>query len=214
MRRNLISVSFVGVFYEEKREIPLLENRFCKDIFGDPYNTNSGVSPDGFCIDYMGKPAPKIIVGPQRIAFIVTSVDELFEYMSKVEQQINVQTGGKFSFKLKAFGLNYEYEWLDLDEMTQVWLGRKFLANNVCANMSEHFRVLCNTINFSISPTNDTCYNIDIQPRVNVPNGLFAAVNHHHQGILDTLPDDETLSRLYEESRSLLENDILSTIIE
>lgn len=208
MDSNRISVSFVGVFENFLTMMPMLDGDFCKNFFQQPENTISGFGPEGFFIRTNSRPALAVVINPQKISFIATDNESLYSYIATIKQKF-LEIG--FENRYSALGLNYEYEWTNLDKDSPNWLWNHFINSDLHIGDKPHtchklaLRTVINDTNFIYT---------EIEPRAGIANGIFAMINHHMQQKMDSLPDRKTLASLYEQSTSVLETMFFPNIIE
>ncbi|MDK2977993.1 MAG: hypothetical protein PWP52_707 [Bacteroidales bacterium] len=217
MDYKIVSYSFVGVWQKPILQIPLLDKKFCMDLFNDPYNTNTGMSNGGFVINYQGKtnPSPTVLIGPERIMFLSQELEQVLDLLEKIKAELLKVTNNNFPMKLKAYGINTEHEWVGLDMQSSSWLSKKFVIGGL--NIKEkhkNYQVLTTDINFQIILDQNQKLVILLQPRANVPNGIFASINHHKDEILETLPEKDTLNELFKEEIALIKKDISNLILK
>ena len=208
MKRNCISVSFVGVFGGGLPMIPQLDKEFCKTVFGLPNETISGLTPDGFVVKVNNRPFPSVVINTQRISFMADSNESLYRYMEAINAKF-LEMG--FHANLVAFGLNYDYEWLELDGYSEDWLWKRFVSPNVQVDGK---RGACSRIALRFGINDNELVNIAIEPRVGTNNGIFASINHHHNWSIGFLPSKEKLEELYGRSVEVLKNKYFSNLIE
>lgn len=207
MERKCISISFVGV-YSQLTNIPTLDNDFCKNLFNVPSDTFYGISPDGFAITVNNKPFPLIIIGSQRILFKAASRELLFQYIYTIKKKL-FEIGVNLSFN--AYGVNYEYEWTELDDYSDIWLWNHFVNPNLSTNNG--YRV-CNGISLRLSTNEFAIMNVQVEQRAGIRNGIFASFNHHHNLQLQEIPNEDELSEIFDTSQTYLDNEVILKIIE
>lgn len=50
MEKSRISIAYVGVLSPSKENLTFeLDNKFCRDLFGQPYDTVNGMTPEVVC---------------------------------------------------------------------------------------------------------------------------------------------------------------------
>lgn len=204
MKRNRISVSFVGVFEKALPLIPPLDNKFCRDLFGMPYETVNGLTAEGYVIRVNEEFCPLVVINSQRIIFKAEEEIKLDEYVSKFKEKF-VNT------KLTAYGLNYEYEWIDLPAKADVWMWNHFYRKEIATPTNFH---VSSKLQFSIGLSDNEVANVEIEPRANIQNGIFVSINHHHQISMSGLPGKEKLQGLISHSEEILGNVLFKNIIE
>lgn len=207
MERKCISISFVGV-YTQPTNIPTLDNDFCKNLFNVPSDTFYGVSPEGFVITVNNKPFPLIIIGPQRILFKAASREMLFQYIYAIKRKLS-ELGVNLSFN--AYGVNYEYEWTELEDNSDIWLWNHFVNPNL--SIDNGYRV-CNGISLRLSTNENKVMNVQVEQRAGIRNGIFASFNHHHNLLLQEFPNEDELTEIYNTSQVYLEDEVILKIIE
>ncbi len=203
MERRRISISFVGVFEKPQNTINL-DNKFCRDLFGLPYETINGLGPEGYIIRLNNKPFPLVLLNSNKIIFKAAEEDKLDEYISKfVDKIINAN--------FTAYGINYEYEWTGLKGFSQEWIWNHFFRKDLKTPSPYH---ISSSIKFSLGLNENELANIEIQPRFDNPNAIFASINHHHQVTLSGFPSKQELHDLIANSENQLKQKIFNTLIE
>jgi hypothetical protein len=198
MKRNRLTVAFVGVFPSILKEIPKFDNEFCNNIFENPSETTSGIFLEGFAIRVNDRPFPSIIINSQKISFIAENVDLLKRYISKIKRKLEEMN---INLTFNAFGLNYDYEWLGLPKNSNIWLWDKYINQNII--IDSQYKV-CNKLNIRLGINTNESVTFDIEPRKVTSNGVFISINHHFNQYLTTLPDDSYLKSLYDGSIELM----------
>lgn len=205
---HLICMSFVGVLKQPLSVIPNLDSKFSRDLFGIPYETFNGLTPEGYTIALNNKPFPMVVINPTKIIVKADNKESLIKYVEAIKGElakINVP------ISLSAFGINSEYQWLGLDENADTWLWNHFINPEINTGNEYH---VCNKLNLRIGINDHQLVNIELEPRMGNRNGLFANINHHHNVVLDELPNSESLNKFIEESNSTINSDIIAKIIE
>lgn len=208
MEKKRLSVSFVGVFESQLPTIPQLDEGFCRNLFQSPYSTISGFSSEGFFIRVNNNPLPAVVVNPQKIVIIAENRKLLYEYINALNDYFLCIN---FKVKINAFGLNYEYEWTELEEDSGFWLWKHFIVPDV--HIGNGYQA-CNKLMLRLGINNNEFVNLEIEPRIGVSNGIYMSVNHHHNDTIEFLPEQRKLDSLYESSLRLLEDDYFSNLIE
>ncbi len=203
-----ICLSFVGVFRQPLAVIPNMEGRFCRELFGSPYETFNGITPDGYVIAINNKPFPMVVIGPTKIIIKAKDKESLLKYVEEVKVELKKKG---VLLGLSAFGINSEYQWLGLDENADTWLWNHFIDKSI--NRGEEYGV-CDKLNLRIGIKEDQFANIELAPRVGIRNGLFANINHHHNIVLDDMPDVKLLSLYVDESEKTICTNVIKRIIE
>lgn len=200
MKLMPISVAFVGVYDSVIPMIPGLDNKFCRHLYDNPDETINGMSPEGYTISINKKPFPLVIFNPQKIIFKSGNIDTLTSYIRKVKDEFK-----KFGFnpKYSAFGINYEYEFLDLDDTADSWISKIFLKPDIFDGMEKK----CNVLSLRFDINDSEIVNMSFEPRAGKRNGVFMSINHHHASILEELPEEGVLKSLYGSSQKRIEED-------
>ena len=208
MEKKSFSISFVGVWEKSLNVLPNLENRFAKDLFGQPYDTFCGFTPDGFVVAVENKPFPMIVLGPTRIIVKAKDKESLLNYMDAIKHEIDNRVPG---IRFSSFGINSEYNWIDIGESPEVWLWNHFINPSLpCSSQVQ----MCSKLNLRIGINETQVANIEIEPRRGIRNGIFANINHHHNQLLEGIPTREEANILIERSIETIENNIVLTLIE
>lgn len=215
MKHKILTYSFVGLWHESNLHVPLLSNKFCKFLYNDPINTISGMSSEGFVITQEGAHlGPKVVLNPLKILVQSTDLNQVLDVLDKVVKELQKDTGGKFSMKLKAIGINTEHEWLEMDQKTTNWLTNKFLIKGLrIKEKQKDYQIQTTDINFQIIVDEDQKFVIILQPRSNVPNGLFVNVNNHIDKSFESIPDSKDIKKFFNESVRYLEKYIFNLFI-
>lgn len=208
MEKNLISLSFVGVLKQPLTVIPNLEGRFCRELFGMPYETFNGITPEGFTIAINNKPFPIVIISPTKIIVKANKKELLIKYVEAIKGEL-IKLKVPVSFT--AFGINSEYQWLELDDNADSWLWNHFINKEIKTGYEYH---VCNKINLRIGINDLQLVNLELEPRMGIRNGLFANINHHHNIVLEEMPTSELLNKFIEESGATINSDIITKLIE
>lgn len=200
MKHNIISFSFVFL-WKQPVQIPILENRFCKDLFDDPYNTEVGFVPDGFIINLGNSqiPNPHVLIGPMKADFLSNNLEQVKKAVDKIVTELNRLKVAPF--EVAAVGVNTEHEFLNITETAQQYLVKKFFSG---FKNTRDFPVSMTDLRFQVKINENNSYNLLIQPRVNQPNGLYININAHRQ--LDDLriPTGKNLDALYKQTEEEL----------
>ena len=189
MRKDCISVAFVGVFAENLSFIPALDPNFCKNLFDEPSRTICGMTPEGYVITIDKRQMPLVVISQNKICIRAKdeeTVVKLCQIMSTKISEIGLKT------IYSAIGLNYEYQWLELNESAENWICKRFVKGDVFE-----------TIKFA---------NLDIEPRVGTNDGVFVGINHHHNIRMERIPVYEELVKMYASSKKKIERILLELI--
>ncbi|EOQ94823.1 hypothetical protein LEP1GSC195_0932 [Leptospira wolbachii serovar Codice str. CDC] len=182
-------------------QIPILDRRFCLDLFGDPYNTSAGTSEQGFIITkHSGRlPYPSVIINPQRIQIIGHESFEVADLYEKVTNEIVRVTNGSLPLFYSNIGLNTEHEWNDIGENGETWLTDRFIQNGL-RQIDRPYITKTLDLRFEVIIGDDQRFNIQLQPRKGVSNSLYAAINDHRIWTSITTPDKKVVEDLLDDS--------------
>jgi hypothetical protein len=180
--------------------MPMLENKFCKDLFGDPYTTEVGFTPDGLIINLANAqiPNPHVILGPLKADFVCNTLDLLCSIAEKVFTELvklNIS-----QLEIGAVGVNTEHEFLELSEPSQSYLTNRFLLKGF--QNDQDFPLIMSDLRFQVKINENDSYNLLIQPRANQPNGLYMNINAHKQVKITGMPPKKTLVELYNKTKN------------
>lgn len=207
MTRDCKSVSFVAVFSRILPMIPALDNQFCRDLFGKPYKTINGMTPEGYVIAIENKPLPSITISPQKIVFKAKTAEELSKYVESLKDKfLSINLPIDYS----AFGVNFEYQWMDLPEDPSLWMRNCFIKDNISIEGTTCF---CNHVALRFILNETEALNIEIMPRNGIRNGILASINHHHAIGGKAFPKQSDLEQMFAASTELLEQIIFNHII-
>jgi hypothetical protein len=211
MRHNIISYSFVFVWKKPILKIPIPDNKFCKDLFDDPYNTQVGFTPEGFIISLTSPkiPNPHILISPVKIDFLSDNFEQLKEIIPKISGSL--KKIGVGSLEISAVGVNTEHEFLDIGVQTSKLLAEKFLLPGL-ATQSKNRNLIFNLtdLRFQIKETENDNYNILVQPRANQLTSLYLNINAHKQLSFSEIPLD--INSLYEQTNHKL-NEVIFPLL-
>ena len=206
--RDYFSISFVGVWEKPLDVLPNFDNRFAKDLFGAPYDTFNGFTPDGYVVAIENKPFPMVVLSSTRLVIKAKDRNSLQQYMETLQPKIvEFVHGNSFS----SFGINSEYQWTDINESSEVWLWKHFINPSLS---DEYSFQMCNKLNLRIGINESQVANVEIEPRRGIRNGIFANINHHHNQILNSIPIGEEAKLLIESSIKTIEERIIKRLIE
>ena len=208
MNKTNFSISFVGVWEKPLTVLPNFENKFAKDLFGQPYDTFCGFTPEGFVVAIENKPFPMVVLGPTRLVVKAKDKESLLNYIEAIKPQIDSRVPGS---RFSSFGINSEYQWTDMGEIPEVWLWNHFINPDLpCLSQVQ----MCSKLNLRIGINETQVANVEVEPRRGIRNGIFANINHHHNEILNGLPTREKAEILIEKSVEAIESNIVLKLIE
>lgn len=210
MKHSVLSYGFVGVWSSPMEDVPILPRKFYLDLFGDPYSTEGGLSTEGFVVTKVGTRGvtPTLALGPVRIQVLSPQAEEVSNVIEKVfpilsewtKKQKKRDDVESVEVTLKAIGLNTEHEWIDLGSDSAPWLGDVFVRAGLAdANWSFRLKSLSFEMESRDRPDN-SAYNVKIEPRANVPDGIFVNVNDHREWGDEPFPSTESILSMLEES--------------
>jgi hypothetical protein len=205
MDHNILSYNFVGIWSQFAEQIPLFDNKFSKDLFGDPYNTSVGVTQVGFTIVKKTPlpPNPMVVITPQLIQITSTDSNEVCITLSKIATEIE-KAAPTFNFKFGTFGLNTEHEFLNLGVTQDRWINDQFPVNSNLAKLNASIK----EITFEMPLKDGDKLVTLIQPRASLHDALFLRINHHHERALSNIESLNQLGSLYQESLRMIQNKI------
>ncbi|MCC5906196.1 MAG: hypothetical protein JJU13_08325 [Balneolaceae bacterium] len=213
MTHSTISYSIVGVWSKPIQKIPLLEKKFCLELFDDPYQTEHGLADDGFVIALNDnkKPMPLVKINPLRIQFVHRTIEELIAIIEKVVEELKRLTSSKFDFNLKAIGVNTEHEWTGLEINAEDYLSQQYLQSKISTNSD--YLVKAKSLSFQIFSEDNGLYGIKLEPRANNKKGLFCSINDHRDVNITDFPDKKMITSLFDDSLKKLESNVFENII-
>ena len=206
MDKKRISVAFVGVYEQNLSFIPAFSPDFCKNLFHQPATTVFGITPDGFVITIEKRQMPLVVVAQNKISVRTQEEDTLTQILKSVVEELK-KSG--VSLKCSAFGLNYEDQWLQMQEPAEIWMQKRFIKRDLLKTAKLQS---CQQISFRAEINATELVNLTIEPRAGVNDGLYANVNHHHILQSEDIPQPEKLKELFVRSITQTEN-ILSELI-
>jgi hypothetical protein len=214
MKHNIISYSFVAVWKKPIIQIPILDNKFCKDLFDDPYNTNAGLTHEGFTINLSSAkiPNPAVIINNQKIVIISYDLEQVKKTITKISSEL--KKFNALSLNIGAIGINTEHEFIEIGEKTTTFLANRFVLPGLKVNPTHKDYILSLTdLNFQIVASSNERYNILIQPRANQLDGIFLSINAHLQTEYENIPDVNEINELFANTLENLDNNIFTLIL-
>lgn len=206
---NILSFSYVAVWKTLQQTLPGIDNKFAKDLFGNPYNTNTGVGPEGFFITLQGtNPQPSVLLGPQRFAITHVNIDDILKVYEDFLKELKRISPALSVTPISAYGINFEIEISNLGRPTsQLWLGDRFVRNGL---NNVETPVICHDIRFQVFNGDKENTLIHLQPRYNNPSNLFIIFNQHFDLTQDThLHNPHDLRLVFSEAVQKTENQII-----
>jgi hypothetical protein len=182
--------------------MPRLSQQVLANLFDDPYTTQVGLAPDGsLMVQKMGKPpTPTVMFGPMRFQVQCPSADETARVCGLVMQEAYNRTNQQIPY-LAQIGLNTEHEWIKpAFKPSRRWLAEQYVRKGLTLPPDGIVDVEATTLSFALVLTNpDRRYNIQLQPRAEKENGVFAAINDHREWN-QAVPSRDVVAGLLEES--------------
>jgi hypothetical protein len=206
-------------------DVPILPRKFYLDLFGDPYSTEGGLSTEGFVVSKVGARGgsvnPTLALGPVRMQVLSPQAEEVSNVIEKVfpilsewtKKQKKRDDVESVEVTLKAIGLNTEHEWIELGSDSAPWLGDVFVRAGLAdAKSSFRLKSLSFEMESATRPGN-SAYNVKIEPRANVTDGIFLNVNDHREWGDEPFPSPESILSMLEgsanEARDLFAESLL-----
>ena len=199
MKKDRISVAFVGLYEQQLPLIPQLDTDFCKQLFGQPDVTTVGIIQEGLIISTNNKPFPLVIIGLQKVAIKVANEKMLTQCIKSLQAELESKG---IKCKFSAFGINYEYQYIDIKQPAAEWMWNRFLQKSI--HTEAKFQS-CPRLSLKFDVNDVETINLTLEPRVGVRDGIFVDVNHHH-GIVLAEMNDQLIRQYYAESHKLVEN--------
>lgn len=215
MEHSVLSYSLVCLWAKPVQKIPILDKKFCLDLFDDPYNTEHGLSDDGFVVVLNeGKnPTPLFKINPLRIQFLHRSLDELINTTGKVVSQLIELTSSEFQFNIRALGINTEHEWTGLDKNAEDYLAEEYLNAKINKQDSDNLFIKTKTLDFQIISNDNGRFGVKLEPRANNKKSIFCKINDHRVTDLNEFPNENEIRSLFDDSLDKLEKHIFNRII-
>lgn len=213
MDHNIISYSFVAVWKNAILQVPVLDNKFCKDLFDDPYNTNSGITIDGFIINVSSTKIPNssVVINNQKIVIISYDLEQVKKTITKISTEL--RKFPEISFNIGAIGINTEHEFIEKGKKTTTFLANKFIRPGLnLTTIQDDFIFNLIDLNFQVITNTNERYNIVLQPRANQPDGIFLSINAHIQVDYDNIPEEIEINKLFTQTLEKLDKQIFTLI--
>lgn len=207
MEKNRISVAFVAVFAQPLSTIPVPSSDSCKELFGKNVELYQAMTPSGYLIASKSQPSSAIVINLTRIMFRAEKAEDLANYVEKFFKLPDISCS---TVQYSAYGVNSEYEFLDLGMGAAEWMWKIFINSSIDINPTGN---LCTKLSFKFVESADESMNFEIEPRNGVSDGLYVSVNHHHERAGMALPSKEELIQLFSHSEDLIDNKYFKKII-
>ncbi len=205
MKEERISVALVGIYDRPINLIPQLDPDFCKNLFGQPEITMVGIGQEGLVISTNNKPFPLVIIGLQKIAIKVANENDLAQCISAIQAEFAAKG---LAFKFSAYGINYEYQFLNINQPAEEWMWYRFVQPKI-KTKSKYQSCPRLTLRFGINDIETI--NLTVEPRIGVHDGIFVDINHHHSSAIEEL-SALMVKKHYAESVKIVE-ELLSDVI-
>ena len=199
MHVNDLGFTFAAVWTSSLGEFPLFDTRFCLDLFGDPYQTATNISAEGFVITRVGVPpltvAPAAVVGPARVVFTAPVLDQLTDICERLWPPLREWAASRgHALACSAIGVNSEHEITGLDAPATEWLLRRFSPP---APPDAGMRPTGHTNLATQVMVDNRRWEIVLQPRAGRTDALYALVNQEDTAVRE-LPDRALLLAAFE----------------
>lgn len=183
MKHAVLSYSFVGAWANPLPGVPRLDPNVLKNLLGDPYTTNIGFAQDGSLVvqRMMKPPAPMVMFGPLRWQVQCPTLEELAKAFGQVRQEAYARMNQQIPL-LSQVGLNTEHEWTGSTlKPSNRWLAERYVRRGLFQPPLEA-EVGVQTVTFLLALGNPVRrYNIQLQPRADKDDAVFAAINDHRE---------------------------------
>ncbi len=214
MKHTVLSYTFVGAWATPLPGVPKLDLPLLVNLFGDPYTTNVGFAQDGsLVVQKLGKPpAPMLMLGPLRFQVQCPTLEETVKAFGKVRQEAYAKTNQQVPL-LSVVGLNTEHEWTQPTfKPSALWLARRYVRKGLFDPPLE-LEEAAKTIEFFLALTDPVRrYNVQLQPRADKDDGVFAAINDHREWH-KAVPAMEEVAALLKDSASDIEERVTPLIL-
>lgn len=211
MNKKDINLSYVAVWNQPMTMIPQLDGKFCRELFGMPYDTVNGLTPDGYTIAVNGKPYPMVIVSPAKLVVKAQNIEKLIDYVESVKCELENINIPNFTLSQVAFGINQECEVISLGEPAANWMWSHFISNEIQTDSDFH---ICGRLTLRIGISDNEVANVDIEPRIGNDNAIFVNINHHHNLYMESIPDADSLRAMINKSLSTIETKVFNKLFK
>lgn len=208
MKEDQISIGIVAIFEKPLALIPPLDKDFCVGLLDAPLEEIVyGLTQEGYVIYLKNRPVPIIIINTNRIIIKADNKEKLYKYNEIFKGKFkDLDINNSFS----AFGINYEYQYLELDKTAENWTWNHFMKADIKTGAEYQ---ICNRISLKFGINDKEIISFEIEPRVGRKNGLFVSINHHHDIELKSFPEQKELSDYIEKSIDIISNKYIPTLI-
>lgn len=171
------------------------------NLFDDPYTTKVGLAPDGsLMVQKMGKPpTPTVMFGQMRFQVQCPGLDQTAKVFGLVMEEAYNRANQQIPY-LAQIGLNTEHEWIKQGFRPSTrWLADQYVRKGLI-QPPDGIVVEATDLSFRLLLSGpDRSYNIQLQPRAEKENGVFAAINDH-RGWNQAVPSSVAVAELLNES--------------
>jgi hypothetical protein len=202
MKYRLISASFVGIWEKPFVNPPSLDRKFCLDLFDDPYNTTSGITPEGFVIakQFTTPPHPSVVINPNRIQITELSITKTCDLAGILFNTLTQTNPSDMVIPFSSIGINMEHEWLDLTRSSQQIFRESFFQTP----FSPTDLVVPYDLRFEIRSENNLKMNLILQPRSGLKNAIFVGSNDDRFWSEKPVPSRDMLIDMFTDSANAL----------
>ena len=212
LKHNVLSYTCVGIFAAPLPGIPRFSPQFFAKLFEDEYRTTVGIADGGLVAQLMGKPPqPLIHFGPAKFQVRHTSIPGAARLFGDLMQEAYTLTSQQMPL-ISLLGLNTEHEWIKpAFRPAKRWLADNYVSKGLKATTAGAVAEAVNLQFQLLLKQPDRNYNIQLQPREDVEDAVFAAINDHREWNKPVPTRDEIAKLLEESDREI--NDRVTPII-
>lgn len=180
MRHNVLTYTFVGVWTSPLPGVPRFKQEFLVSLFGEPFTTTIGIGNAGLTVQKLGPPPqPVVAFGPVKFQVQHTSIQEAAKVVGVLIHEANSAMSQQIPL-LSAVGLNTEHEWIKPTfKPSNRWLAGQYVTKGLSVGSDGAVAEAIN-LQFRLLLANPArSYNIQLQPRADKDDAVFAAINDH-----------------------------------
>jgi hypothetical protein len=198
MKYGLISASFVGIWEKPFTNLPNFDRKFCLDLFGDPYHTTCGVTPEGFVVakQFTPPPHPSLVINPNRIQITELSITKTCDLTHLLLTTLQETNPTDMLFPFSSIGINMEHEWLELEKLSHVIFLEKFFHSS----FFPQDQIIPYDLRFELRSSNNLKLNFIFQPRSGLKNAIFVGTNDDKFWSEKPAPSREQLLDMFTDS--------------
>lgn len=218
MKTKALGYGIVVLWRHLLTDMPKLDQNFIEELFGDPSKTSSGLTPEGFSIALEPEPfalTPSVVLAPDKLQVSHYSIDETLLTLIAVMEHVKENQGSEALPASKSIGMNSDLELAELPDQGLIWLAHRFLPDIDPASGKIVQKSLTD-IRFRVNyEDRGQRYDIGflIQPRGNIPNGLYVSTNDNRVDLNVHSQKDELLS-LFKDSDEVVQSKLLPFILK